>query len=289
MAEGEWSTTEGGSESADPIDGDDLSPTLPWRSGSAAIDPAPPPDVCRFLATEISDGSFGPASQEVDGRHRCIALGDGAPQSARQQQLVCLTGAHRNCPRYLRGVLLQDAAPPRAARQQISRAVIASALILVAAIAASFGFLAVRGGLTVALASPSPGSSQIALLPAASITPVVTPTSAATSEPTPAVSPSSSPSPSVSPVASPSPSPTPLLTPPPATPRPEPSSDRYAVLSPCPSTPDCWIYTVRAGDNLVSIAHWFGVPLDTVYAMNPWARTTGLRAGQELRLPPPTR
>jgi LysM repeat protein len=61
------------------------------------------------------------------------------------------------------------------------------------------------------------------------------------------------------------------------------------VLAPCPAAPDCWIYTVRSGDNLVSIAHWFGVPLDTVYEMNPWARTSGLRPGQELRLPPPTR
>jgi LysM repeat protein len=287
VAEGDWSATEGGPETADLIGDDDLSPTLPWRSGSAAIDPGPPPDVCRFLATEAGDGSFGPASQEVDERHRCIALGDGAPQSARQQQLVCLTGAHRNCPRYLRGVLLEDAPPPPRAREQVSRAVIAAALILVAAIAASFGFLAVRGGLTVALASPSPGSSQIALLPAASITPVATPSPAATPVPTPSVTASPSPSPVASP--SPSPSPTPVVTPPPATATPQPSSDRYAVLSPCPSTPDCWIYTVRAGDNLVSIAHWFGVPLDTVYAMNPWARTTGLRAGQELRLPPPTR
>ena len=58
---------------------------------------------------------------------------------------------------------------------------------------------------------------------------------------------------------------------------------------PCPETPRCWIYRVRAGDNLYSIANCFGVSLDSIYARNPWARTQGLRAGQELRLPPPTR
>jgi LysM repeat protein len=49
------------------------------------------------------------------------------------------------------------------------------------------------------------------------------------------------------------------------------------------------VYTVRSGDNVVSIARYFGVPLDTVYDLNPWLRGTGLRAGQKLILPPPTR
>jgi LysM repeat protein len=70
---------------------------------------------------------------------------------------------------------------------------------------------------------------------------------------------------------------------------PKPKSDRYAVLRPCPSTPNCWIYTVRSGDNLFSIANWFGIPVATVKAWNPWTRTSGLRAGQQLKLPPPTR
>jgi LysM repeat protein len=46
---------------------------------------------------------------------------------------------------------------------------------------------------------------------------------------------------------------------------------------------------VRSGDNLASIAHYFGVSLDSIYALNPWARTTGLRAGQHLRITTPTR
>jgi LysM repeat protein len=38
-----------------------------------------------------------------------------------------------------------------------------------------------------------------------------------------------------------------------------------------------------------SIARYFGVSQDSIYSRNPWLRNTGLRAGQELRLPPPTR
>ena len=73
------------------------------------------------------------------------------------------------------------------------------------------------------------------------------------------------------------------------TPEATPRSDRYALLTPCPDAPRCWIYVVRRGDNVYSIARYFGVSESRVYAMNPWLETTGLRAGQELRLPPPTR
>jgi hypothetical protein len=73
------------------------------------------------------------------------------------------------------------------------------------------------------------------------------------------------------------------------TPRPSPTSDRYAVLVPCPAAPDCYRYTVRAGDNLWSIARWFGVPLETVYERNPELRSAALRPGSEIVLPTPTR
>ena len=78
------------------------------------------------------------------------------------------------------------------------------------------------------------------------------------------------------------------MRPPPRRPRPAPTSDRYALLKPCPNKPDCWIYRVRSGDNLFSIANYFGVPLATVKALNPWT-ANGLRAGRDLILPPPTR
>jgi LysM repeat protein len=95
--------------------------------------------------------------------------------------------------------------------------------------------------------------------------------------------------------ASSSPTPPPTATPEPtpiATPAPTPAasvSDRYALLQPCPDKPDCWIYTVRKGDNLTGIAKYFGIPLQTVRDLNPWTETKGLEPGQKLILPPPTR
>ena len=67
-----------------------------------------------------------------------------------------------------------------------------------------------------------------------------------------------------------------------------PSSSRYALLKPCPNTPKCFVYTVRSGDNLYSIANYFGVSFSTVKAWNPWT-ANGLKAGRALRIPPPTR
>jgi LysM repeat protein len=245
-----------------------------------------PVEACRFLASLDGDGERAEAHVQVHPANVCVAIGDPAPQSARQQELVCLAAAHRNCPRYLRGILIEQTPPPPPVREPISRPVVAASLVLVAALAASFGFLAVRGSLTVALAGPSPGSSQLAIVPAASV--AVQPSPSPVSSATPSVTPSATPSPS--PSLSPTPTGTPAATPTPTiAPTPRPSSDRYAVLTACPSTPDCWIYVVRSGDNLVSIAHWFGVSLERIYEMNPWARTSGLRAGQELRIPTPTR
>jgi Tfp pilus assembly protein FimV len=88
------------------------------------------------------------------------------------------------------------------------------------------------------------------------------------------------------PTPDPTPEPTPKPTP---KPTPRPTSARYALLDPCPDRDRCWIYTVRSGDNLYSIANYFGVALQTVYDWNPWTQTTRLRAGQQLRMPPPTR
>jgi hypothetical protein len=73
-----------------------------------------------------------------------------------------------------------------------------------------------------------------------------------------------------------------------ATPTPKPSSDRYAVLTACPSTPNCWVYVIRSGDNLVSIANWFGVSYARVRSMNPNLRIP-IHTGDHLRIPTPTR
>ena len=69
-----------------------------------------------------------------------------------------------------------------------------------------------------------------------------------------------------------------------------PASNRYALLKPCPDRSGCYIYTIRSGDNLYSIANYFGVKLSTIYAWNPkYASGARLRAGDPLRMPPPTR
>lgn len=258
----------------------------PFRAGPDR-DLDRPASICRFLAVESADGALGPASG-VDPANRCTAIGEPVPQSGRQQDLVCVAAAHVNCPRYLRGVLLAGSPPPPPRRQPVSRAVIGATLVLLAALAASFGFLAVRGGFNLPLASGSPVFAAVASpvptpSPSPSVLATTTQTPSPSVEPSPSLSPSSTPSPN--PTASPTPLPA-TPTPPVATPR--PSSNRFALLTKCPSTADCWIYVVRSGDNLQSIANWFGVSYRGMLAMNPNLRVP-IHAGDELRIPTPTR
>jgi hypothetical protein len=256
---------------------------------SSPFSPAPPtpprdePSICQFLAAPLPDGTFGPAVPDVDPSNHCTAVGEPAPQFPQQQHLVCLTAAHVDCPRYLRGVLLAGVPPPPRVREPISPAVIGSALVLISAIAASFGFLAIRGGFDLAVATASP--PQIAVV----ATPTVVPSVVIEPSPTPLMTPSLTPATTPSPTPIATPSSTPPLTPAPTPrPTPAPTSDRYALLTRCASTPDCWIYTIRSGDNLRSIANYFGVSYDRVLAMNPNLRRP-IHAGDKLRIPTPTR
>jgi LysM domain-containing protein len=255
--------------------------------------PSPTGDLvsCPYLAREDANGVLGAAVAAVDPAHRCTALADAVPQSPRQQELVCLTAAHANCPRYLRGRQLAETPAPPTGRQPISPAILIAALVFAAAIAASFGFLAVRGGFELALATSSPSDVAAAPTPAGTTAlgigspgpglsaPPTAPASTAPSAPAPTPSPATS--------TAPTPGPTPTPTPGP-TPKPKPSSDRYALLTACPARSDCWIYVIRSGDNLVSIANWFGVDYDRVRAMNPNLRIP-IHAGDRLRIPTPTR
>jgi hypothetical protein len=248
-------------------------------------DRSPDPDVCPFLRAAGSQGLIAPI-ESPDPANRCAALAEAVPQSLRQQELVCLSTGHVNCPRYLRGAAAVSEIPTPVIREgrAMSPAMLGSLVVLVLALSASVGFVLARGGAldigpAAVVGSPSPSALAVA-----------SPSVAVASAPVlaPSATPVATPSPSPSPTPTPSPTATPAPTAKP-TPRPTPRSDRYDLLRACPNTPRCWIYRVRSGDNLFSIARYFGVSTDSIYARNPWLRDRGLRAGQELRLPPPTR
>jgi LysM repeat protein len=254
--------------------------------------------VCPFLRSVDDRERVGSPTETPDVANRCAALDEAVPQSLRQQGLVCLTTAHVNCPRYLRGAVVTADAPPArvGGTPTITPAMVGALALLAAAFTASIVFTFVRGGLDLTAAvvpgSVAPSSSAVAVMPtdAPSTAPSVEASAGPSVAPTPPATPTSTPAtePSATPAATPAPTPvsTPATTP---APTPAPSSSRYALLTACPTKPDCWIYRVRSGDNLFSIANYFGVPLATVKALNPWTRTSGLKAGRELILPPPTR
>ena len=295
VASGASQANEGSGEAhaaapAKEVEGGSAAPLPDTRASWLAVldDRSPDPTICPFLRA-TSDGSLMSPIERADPANRCAALAEAVPQSLRQQELVCLTTGHINCPRYLRGAAVMTETPTPVVRpgRAMSPAMLGSLVLLVMALSMSVAFVLARGGALsigpsaspgasapVAVVSPSPGSFS----PAASASEVAeaTPTAA----PTPTVTPTPEPT------ATPSPTPEPT---PKRTPRPSPSSDRYQLLKACSNTARCFIYTVRAGDNLFSIAHYFGVSTDSLYARNPWLRGTGLRAGQQLRMPPPTR
>lgn len=258
--------------------------------------------VCPFLRG--AEGPLAmPAGIAVEGQ-LCVAIGPPRAQSTSQQQLVCLRRAHADCPRYQRGALVP---PERAARSTpVPRATLAAILVLVLSAGISLGYVIQRGGLDMPAAGPASTDGGLALAttptPAATeaveTVPVATP-EAPSAEPsgdpgpsdaTPATPPvTSSPSPAA---ATPTPTPTARATPKPTVkPKPTatPRSDRYKLLVKCPDRDGCWIYTVRPGDNLFSIAKYFGHPLKTIYTWNPQYPDARLRTGAEIRMPPPTR
>jgi hypothetical protein len=187
----------------------------------------------------------------------------------------------------------------RPATRGLTPATLAALVILVLSALASFAFVLARGGLTlptsptraaVALPSPSVAAAEQSPEPIASAG-----RSAASSESSPTAEPTLSPvhlpSPSARASAIPAASASVPSTRPRPTSAPEPTgrSARYALLAACPGTSDCWIYTIRPGDNVYSIARYFGHSLETVYRLNPWTRTARLHRGDELFLPSPTR
>ena len=272
---------------ADPLP----SPVLVKPPG-ASVDAEP--RICPYLRSSTAQGVLGDPVHWPDADNRCLALGDPAPQSPRQQEFACLASNHVGCQRFIRARVSAEVGldvPGQGPR--VTPAIVGSLLILAASFVLSVGFVVANDGLDLravdasdpgaGLASPpAPGASSGSVT-AASASPAVTnPTPAPTPRPTevssqPAAT--QTPTPVGIPTRAPTQSPAPT---------PQSSSDRYLLLKPCPDAPDCWIYTVRSGDNLVSIARYFGIPLDVVTELNPWTETTQLSPDQEVRLPPPT-
>jgi LysM repeat protein len=256
--------------------------------------------ICPFLRSTDDGDRLGTPVEAPDQTNRCAALSGPVPQSLRQQELVCLTSGHVNCPRYMRGAMTVAKPLDRVpAARIVTPAIAGSVLAVIGAFLLSVAFVVANGGLTLTAAAPGGptgavlGEVETAAPTAttAATTPLATATAAPTTAPTPSPTPVASPTPTPSPTASPSPTPSPATTATPApTPKPtaKPSSSRYALLKPCSGTPACYVYVIRSGDNLYSIANYFGVPLKTVKAWNPWT-ADGLKAGRGLRIPPPTR
>ena len=285
--------------------------------GRPLLDPetrSPDPAVCPFLRS-ISGGQVREPLAEPDDTNHCLAGGSPMPQDASWQAAKCLVATHVTCPRYLAdGSTVQRAvrrrrpisksaaapgasvteAPPRTEpgdgpmgrpSRTLTPAILLSLAVLVTAASAAITFVAATGGLQLPTAPPV---AVVSATPSPAPTPA--PTREPTSEPsTPANTPAATATVAPSAATTPAPTPTPTTAPVP-TPTPQATSNRYALLTPCPSTPDCYLYTVRSGDNLVSIANYFGVPYDTVIQWNPGIGDPAtIQPGTVLKLPPPTR
>ncbi len=305
LASGQATATEGGPSShADAAStgsdaGSSAADAAPVSLGQFIRDPSfasPRATVCPFLRSDAGELGMTFPVETPDPSNVCTALDEPLAQSQRQQELVCLQAAHASCPRYLRGAMAAPVPPRPAQRRLVSPAVAASLVVLVVSALISVGYVAAAGGLSAPLgaaaptATPSPtvapSTVAVASPSVAAVSPSVAPTPTLAPTPAPTATPAPSPSPSTVPVQEPSAAPTPSPEP---TQKPSPTSDRFQYLTKCPNRSNCWIYTVRRGDNLYSIAHWLGVSLDAIYQMNPWTQQRGIRAGDELLVPTPTR
>lgn len=227
---------------------------------------------CPFLGALDDVGVLGDAVAVFDERNRCTAYGPWLPLGQTQQELVCLTVAHRSCPRYARGVRYGPAGPRRRLGSRTGVLVVALAVVAVLAVGGTIALggklpLGALGGLFASAPTASPTSSP-------------SPTPAPTPEPTATPSPEPTPSPSPEPTASPSPTEPVLPMPPPGSP--------YATLEPCPNGELCYLYTVKSGDTLYGIASRFGTTVSAIRALNPSVQNTNIiHVGTTLKIPPP--
>jgi hypothetical protein len=234
-----------------PNDPDPTAASWLSRLDHRSLDPA----TCPFLRSVDDEGELGAAIAAPDAINRCAALREAVPQSLRQQELVCLTSGHVNCPRYLRGTLdvrdrprrspgrgvwrpLAGGAPswpqealarwrsrgPKHAGAEGERARPRAAALTPAILAASLILLASFTGSIAYVVANGGLTMPVALVqPSAAPSDVAAVPSASVPPAvtaSPAPSPAATATPSPTPSATPSPSPTPTPTPPPtATPR----------------------------------------------------------------------
>jgi hypothetical protein len=272
----------GGQDWADP-----LRAGLIGESGRAPTDA----QICRFLRSINPDGSLDDAQSVAVSNHRCAAFGGPLPLSLRQQELVCLQRVHVSCPRYLRGTVLASEAALNAPQEDDHSRPGMIALAALALVVVAIAILVtgpVLGILPFGGAGASPSPIIIVVSPSAGATPVLTAGATATAAPTATAAHTpgaGTPTPAATVVASPT-------WPPGAT------ASRMNLLTPCAGGQNCYIYVVRGPgqngsqvtDTLSGIATFFGVKVDAVVALNPGLTAKSvLTAGQELKIPPPTR
>jgi LysM repeat protein len=203
--------------------------------------------------------------------HRCRLLAQGRPTLERQRA-HCLGPAHTACPTWLEahGPQGRPAAPgpfvPTApvvlegpgiglSAGRSARRLVAPVTILVVAIA--------LGALVLSRGPLAPGTSGAG-------------DDAATASPTTSAAASTTPRASAVP-ATPAPTPVPTAAP---TARPTATPTLRPTATPRPRT-----YTVKAGDNLYSIAAAFGTTVKELAALNDIANPSLIRVGQVLILP----
>lgn len=148
-----------GSPSYDPNPAGDVDardPNGTTRPYAIGEDRSPNASVCPFLRSIDEGGALGLPVESPHPANRCAALGEAVPQSLRQQELVCLTSGHVNCPRYLRGSTPVDVVPvPAPVTRAVSAPIAAALAVFVAAFLVSIAFVVANGGLVLTAAAPT--------------------------------------------------------------------------------------------------------------------------------------
>ncbi len=261
----------------------------PWGDTAPSGDG---PIRCKFLRTIGPDGKLSDPGSEAVATHRCAAFGDPLPLSLRQQELVCLQRVHVSCPRYMRGTLLAEeanAGPETKAKARLGVPYLTIAGLALLTLAIIIGIAGAMGVLPGVNNAPGPtvpiAAATATASPTTAATPVVTASPVATDTPAPSPVPTATPVPTITPVPS-------------ATWPPGATAGRMKLLTACQDQANCYIYVVRGpgpsgngspvADTIAGIARYFGVSVQSIYNLNPWA-TSGIKPGDQLKIPPPTR